>query len=92
MSSGLENKNEDEAKDDKQQQENAFPLSCALLIPINTISAVHNLPQQEKCGGGKVMNHGPSSDSELLYCILHMHCRLFDIVLYRIEQCALIDD
>lgn len=38
------------------------------------------------------MNHGPSSDSELLYCILHMHCRLFDIVLYRIEQCALIDD
>ena len=34
MSSGLENKNEDEAKDDKQQQENAFPLSCALLIPI----------------------------------------------------------
>jgi len=38
------------------------------------------------------MNHGPGSNGELLNCILHMHCRLFDIVLYRIEQCALIDD
>ena len=60
MSSGLENKNEDEAKDDKQQQENAFPLSCALLIPINTISAVHNLNEHT---AARKMRRGEGNES-----------------------------